>query len=269
MVDDRDVAGPQALDQVLRLAPEPRPPDDRRDVSAGRSWISGPRSSARARLRRAIAPIIARIAARASARPTGSMPSSRLYAALSSSRAWRLAAESPRSPPEHADDLGDELVAGDALDRRARASPSPRPSRSGSGSRRATATCGRWVMQSTWRPAASPAQALAHRPRRVAADPGVDLVEDQRALALAAGEPAEREHDPRELAARGGVLERRGRHPRVGRDQQLDRLGAVGPEAVGMRLERDLEPRPLHRQLGELAGDPLAELAGGRAPRRR
>ena len=39
-----------------------------------------------------------------------------------------------------------------------------------------------------------------------------------------------------------------------------------GPEAVGMRLERDLEPRAVHRQLGELGGDPLAERRRRLAP---
>ena len=49
--------------------------------------------------------------------------------------------------------------------------------------------------------------------------------------------------------------------PGVGRDPQLDRLGAVGAEAVRVGLERDLEPRALHRQLGELGRDPLRRAA--------
>ena len=114
---------------------------------------------------------------------------------------------------------------------------------------------------------AEPPQPLADRARGGAADPGIDLVEDDRALRLA-GEAGEREHDPRDLAPGRRLLERRERHPRVRRDEQLDRLGAGRAEAVRMRLERDLEPRPVHRQLGELGRDRDREPLGGVGPAR-
>ena len=121
---------------------------------------------------------------------------------------------------------------------------------------------------------AQPAQPLADRAGGGAADAGVDLVEDDRALRLAR-QAGKGEHDPRDLAARRRLAERRERHSRIRRHEQLDRLGPGRPEAVRMRLERHLEPRAVHRQLGELGGDlgrepfrrrgpPGAELGGER-----
>src|SRR6185369_5167333 len=90
-------------------------------------------------------------------------------------------------------------------------------------------------------------QPLADDAGGVAADAGVDLVEDQGAGRAGAAEVAERQHHPRELAARGGVADRRRLDPRVRRQPQLDRLAAARPEVVGVRLEYDLQRRPGHR----------------------
>ena len=69
------------------------------------------------------------------------------------------------------------------------------------------------------------AQPLADDAGGVAADPGVDLVEDQgRRRRRPRLEAAEGEHHPRELAAGGRVAQRRRLDPRVRRHPQLDRL---------------------------------------------
>ena len=73
------------------------------------------------------------------------------------------------------------------------------------------AICGRWVMQMTWRPAGEDAELIADRARGLAADAGVDLVEDERRRPRLGGDAHEREHHARELAARRGVAQRPGR----------------------------------------------------------
>ena len=65
------------------------------------------------------------------------------------------------------------------------------------------------------------------------------------------GDGHQREHHARQLAAGGGVADRRGRHPGVGRQHQLGALGAARPDLVA-RLEPHLEGRVLHRQRGQL-----------------
>ena len=148
-------------------------------------------------------------------------------AAASSSRACCVAALSELSPP--------------SMRRISATTPSPsrRSTRGRRPARRATsfssrkwasareATCGRWVMQMHLALAAQRPQPLADDPRRVAADAGVDLVEDHRPGARRLAEAAQRQHHPRELAARGGVAQRRRLDPGVGRDPQLDRLAAA------------------------------------------
>ena len=91
-------------------------------------------------------------------------------------------------------------------------------------------------MQTTWRRSARARSRSPTTPRRLAADPGVDLVEDERPATARRAQPAQRQHHPRELAARGGVAQRCRPDARVGRDPQLDRLGPVGPVALGVRL---------------------------------
>ena len=125
-------------------------------------------------------------------------------------------------------------------------------------------------------------QPLADRAGGVAADPGVDLVEDEgrgpapRALAR------ERQHHPRELAARGRVAQRRDRHPGVGRDPELDRLlararrsrpgAARARPRASRRSSRAARARSATRFSSSPAADVRASLssaASSRAPLRR
>ena len=118
-------------------------------------------------------------------------------------------------------------------------------------------------MQMTWRPVGERAQLLADRARRLAADARVDLVEDQRRRTGLGRGAHQRQHHPRELAAGGGLPQRARRHARVGRDQELDLVGARRPEAVVARRERCRELRAVHRQRGQ----PLAHRVGQRPTR--
>ena len=129
------------------------------------------------------------------------------------------------------------------------------------------AICGRWVMQTTWRPAESAAQLLADGARGLPADAGVDLVEDERRAAALprAGDAHQREHHARELAARGRLAQRAGRHAGVGRDQELDLVGA-GRAGRLARRQADGEAGALHGELGEALAHGVREpRARGRA----
>ena len=66
-----------------------------------------------------------------------------------------------------------------------------------------------------------------------------------------------RESSPPEAASRSGEVG----IPGLVATWKLDRLLPERPEAVGVRLERDLELRAAHRQLVELGGDPLLRAA--------
>ena len=107
------------------------------------------------------------------------------------------------------------------------------------------------------------AQALADDAGDLAADAGVDLVEDQRLRLARRAEPRQRQHHPRELAAGGGIAERRRRHPRVRRDPQLDRLAAARRRSRRRAARgRPRASAPVHRQLRQLGGDLLAQRPG-------
>ena len=91
------------------------------------------------------------------------------------------------------------------------------------------------------------AQALADRPRRLAADAGVDLVEDQRRGTRPRRHRHQRQHHARQLAARRALAQRRRGHARVGRQQELDALGARtarSPPAARARPRRSRPPSP-------------------------
>ena len=123
-------------------------------------------------------------------------------------------------------------------------------------------------MQSSWRLAAS---ARSRSPTARAVKPPMPASISSKtsvALAAARAEAAQREHDPRELAAGRRVAQRRGRHPRVGRDEELDGLGAVRAEAVRVGFEGDLErarpPSPARRARPRPARRAARPLRGGR-----
>src|SRR5262245_36949849 len=166
---------------------------------------------------------------------------------------------------QHPDDLRDQLVAGDLLDRGERLSASdalldPEVALRHRGDLRQVGDAEHLAL------GAELVQLLADGSSGVAADPRVDLVEDE------GGRPAPRtlagegEHHPRELAAGGRIPQRRGGHPGVGGDLEGDALLAHRAEAVGMRLEAHLELRAAHRQLVELLRHPPGEAADGLGP---
>ena len=73
-----------------------------------------------------------------------------------------------------------------------------------------------------------------HRVSGLAADAGIDLVEDH---GFAAADRGDRECDPRELAARGGLRNRRERKAGVRSDEEADGVAPGG--ALRCRLELD------------------------------
>src|SRR5215208_6749617 len=100
---------------------------------------------------------------------------------------------------------------------------------------------------------------LADRTRRLPAHASVDLVEHQRARLAGARHRHQREHHARELASGGGVANRSRRHARVGREQELDPLGA-GRADLFLNVHLDLESGTLHGEGGQLFLHPLREL---------
>ena len=237
MVDDRDVvrrrAGGPGPSCACRAARCRCISGDRRRRAAGSAapaagavgarvawaWLAGP-----ARLRRAPQVRILR----GLEQPFGMSPG-------------RLVA---RVGAEHAAELLDQLACGraarrpcgrrSARARRAAARLATRKWRAAS-----EATCGRWVMQRTWRAAASVAQPLADGPRRGAADAGVDLVEHDRRrrrpapVATLISASITRDSSPPEAISRSGPAA----HARVGRDQELDGVGApAAPKPVERAL---------------------------------
>ncbi len=128
------------------------------------------------------------------------------------------------------------------------------------------ATCARWVTHSTWCCAPSTPRRRPDGRPRFATDAGVDLVEHERRRRVGEHEP-QREHRPRELAARRGLGQRPGRLARVGGEQEGDDVGAVVGGLARLHLHLDLGPG--HRQLAEVAGHRVAERPGRRpdAPR--
>ncbi len=91
----------------------------------------------------------------------------------------------------------------------------------------------------TWAVARQGGQPPADLDRRLAADAGVDLVEDEGRHRVGAGEhDLDREHHPRQLAAGGALLQRPRRRTGVRAQQHLDVVDAVpgvghGPAADG------------------------------------
>src|SRR6266498_1276449 len=126
--------------------------------------------------------------------------------------------------------------------------------------------------------ASQPGQPAPDLHRRLSADTRVHLVEDQRGRATGTGEHhLDREHHPGQLTARGALLQRQRRCPRVRRQLELDVVGAVGTHpALGARDrqyrlapagrargDHHLDPGVRHGQSGQLRGDRLGEPAAG------
>ena len=119
------------------------------------------------------------------------------------------------------------------------------------------AICGRWVIVTTWARLAEPLEGAADRVRRLAADAGVDLVEDHR---LAAADRRDRERDARQLAARGRVGDRCERQARGSAGSGTTTSSApVGP---GSRSRSSTAELALpHADAAQLLGDRLLERA--------
>ena len=192
VVDDREVAGPQPLDEILRPPAEPGGAGDLGHARARTRSPSGtPRRRACARARRG------------ARRPTSS-----------------------------------SIPCGSG--RRA-------PSRRGSAASATFAICGRWVIVIDLRALREPAQRLGHAMRGDAADPGVDLVEDER---LATGDDGERKRDARELAARRRVGDRPERHAGIRPDQEGGLVPAARPRLALLAARPGTRPRPCPRPRG-------------------
>ena len=97
--------------------------------------------------------------------------------------------------------------------------------------------------------------------RDPAADAGVDLVEDERAARTVGGQhDLEREPDAGQLAAGGDLAEAARLGARVGREEQVDRVGAVRAERG--RGEGEGQAGVRHGQGGQLAGHGVGEPLG-------
>ena len=124
------------------------------------------------------------------------------------------------------------------------------------------------------RAAGEPAQRLADGVRGLAADAGVDLVEDHR---LAAADGRDRERDPRQLAARGGLGDRPERQAGVRAHEERDLVGARRRPARRRAARRGTRPRRGRRRraraatasanAGAAACAPRAARRGGGRPR--
>ena len=100
-----------------------------------------------------------------------------------------------------------------------------------------------------------PPEQSADRVRRLAADPGVDLVEDER---VAAGHGRDGERDPRELASRGCLRDRRERQSRVRADEE-DGLVASGRARLVALAQLADELALAHADAAQLGGDGVGE----------
>ena len=98
--------------------------------------------------------------------------------------------------------------------------------------------------------------------RRLAADPGVDLVEDER---VAAGDGRDRERDPRELAAGGRLGDRCEREAGVRADEEDGVVGSGRARLVALAKLAD-ELAVAHADVAKLGGDGVGERGRGGVP---
>ena len=251
MVDDRDLAPPDALGEILGARTDARDPDD-----AQRRTAPAP---PRAGTSLTVAPLPARASTRSS--PERS----------TSSRAWRRACADPPTPASIR-----EISLTRASSSSSAAPATVRPSdlvlrheHVRVGERRdlrEVRHAEHLVM------AAQGRERAPDRGARLAADPGVDLVEHERRRRLGQHD-AQRQHRARQLAARRGLGERPGGLARVGREQERDVVGAVVADRrgsvgrPGRRLDVDRERRGRQRELAEMRRSPRRRAAGAAARR--
>ena len=196
--------GTQALDEVLRAPAEPRRPRDDPLAAAAIGHVHRV-------LRRLATAVRLERTGRQAAR-SSSLACRRAATSSSARRRACARARATTSPPASSRTV---VRAGSA-----RGSFSIEKWRAAS-----EAICGRCVMQSDLALGGQRAQLLADRARGLAADARVDLVEDERRPRAVAGHAEQGEHHARQLAAGGGLAQRRGGHAGVRRDQELDRVG--------------------------------------------
>ena len=116
------------------------------------------------------------------------------------------------------------------------------------------AICGRCVIVSTCARVAKSTEDLCDTVRSDAADPGIDLVEDDR---LAPGDRGQGKRDPRELAARCGVGDRAERKAGVGTHEEDDLVAAGRPRIPLAHLDGELAVP--HPDIAELGRDGVCE----------
>ena len=128
------------------------------------------------------------------------------------------------------------------------------------------ATCGRWVMQTTWRPSES-ARSRSPTARAVAPPTPASTSSKTTVPASCGGRDAhQREHDPRQLPARGGLAQRPGRDAGVGPDQELDRVAPRPGSGSSARRPPPRTSRP--RAPARRAPPPRARPGSPRCARR-
>src|SRR2546425_838737 len=201
-----------------------------------------------------------------------------LYA--SASRALRAAAAQERArvlegggaggvaAAEHPRDLGRALVAGHQAGARARAAPADALGHAQGLVREGGDR--RQVRDAEDLPAgADGRELLADHRRGAAADPRVHLVEHHGRRALVPGEDdLQRQHAARQFPPGGDARQRPYGLAGVAREAELHALGAARPPPRQRRLDhRDLERRPLHPELPQLALHSRRERRRRLAPR--
>ena len=106
------------------------------------------------------------------------------------------------------------------------------------------ATWGRWVTTRTCADLGQPREPAADLDRGLAADPAVDLVEDERRHRAGAGQgDLEGQHHPRQLTAGRALVERARLAPGVGGEQELDLVDPRRPEPQRPRADREARRR--------------------------
>ena len=133
------------------------------------------------------------------------------------------------------------------------------------------ATCGLCVTTSTCTPPRQPRQPVADRRRGRAADVGVHLVEHQRRHRRAGRQHhLQRQHQPRQLAARGDPPQRPQLLSRIGGDQEAHRIGtARAPLGLRQRVDLGAETGLVQPQGRQFLGHRAIERAARGLARRR